>query len=327
MKLVAPLNLNFLLKLFFLTLVLCFTDCFAKGDLTRQKPLEVEILFKGKVGESHFYDPSVLNFETGKLYKLKLINTSDSKHYFSSHGFTNSIFTRKIQIVKNKKKIAEIKGKINEVEVFPGNTIEIFFTCEQSICTYQLILYILKDYSEENKSLTKTKLKMELVLIYQNYEEIMNILFKILESQGKGSIIKLVKNGIITMEDLLLSEDYYLTNLDFALIAIHYNIPLIFLSSTLLVENNKSFMIVNSTNNEDFYFVRTPGVRSEGLPVQRLFDSNGGLIPLRNLKEKFKKEIEEKIGFNYINDYLKNFEKKAREKKIIIIPKKKNKDT
>ena len=95
MKLVAPLNLNFLLKYFFLAFVLCFTDCLAKGDLTRQKPLEVEILFKGKVGESHFYDPSVLKFETGKLYKLKLINTSDSKHYFSSHGFANSIFTRK----------------------------------------------------------------------------------------------------------------------------------------------------------------------------------------------------------------------------------------
>ena len=69
----------------------------------------------------------MLKFETGKLYTLKLINTSDSKHYFSSHGFTNSIFTRKIQIVKNKKKIAEIKGKINEVEVFPGNTIEWWF--------------------------------------------------------------------------------------------------------------------------------------------------------------------------------------------------------
>ena len=114
MKLVAPLNLNFLLKCFFLAFVLYFTDCFAKGDLTRQKPFEVEILFKGKVGESHFYDPSVLKFETGKLYKLKLINTSDSKHYFSSRGFTDSIFTRKIQIVKNKKKIAEIKGKIND---------------------------------------------------------------------------------------------------------------------------------------------------------------------------------------------------------------------
>jgi len=54
MKLVAPLNLNFLLKYFFLAFVLCFNDCLAKGDLTRQKPLEVEILFKGKVGESHF---------------------------------------------------------------------------------------------------------------------------------------------------------------------------------------------------------------------------------------------------------------------------------
>ena len=206
---------------------------------------------------------------------------------------------------------------------FPGNTIEIYFTCEESICTYELILYILKDYSEENKSLTKTKLKMELVLIYQNYEEIMDTIFKVLESQGKGSIIKLVKNGIITMEDLLLSEDYYLTNLDFALIAIHYNIPLIFLSSTLLVENNMSFLIVNSTNNEDFYFVRTPGVRTEGLPVQRLFESGKALIPLRSLKEKFRKEIEERLGFSYINDYLKIFEKNKEKKKIIIIPKKK----
>ena len=127
MKLLASLKLNFLLKYFFLAFAFCFTDCFAKGDLTRQKPLEVEIFFKGKVGESHFYDPSVLKFETGKLYKLKLINTSDSKHYFSSNKFTNSIFTRKVQIVKNKKKVAEIKGKINEVEVFPGNTVEWWF--------------------------------------------------------------------------------------------------------------------------------------------------------------------------------------------------------
>ena len=100
---------------------------FSKGDLTRQKPIEVEVFFKGKIGEFHFYDPSVLKFETGKLYKLKLINVSDSKHYFSSVGFSNSIFTRKIQVIKNNNKIAEIKGKINEVEIFPENTLEWWF--------------------------------------------------------------------------------------------------------------------------------------------------------------------------------------------------------
>ena len=58
---------------------------------------------------------------------MKLINTSDSKHYFSSAGFVNSIFTRKVQVVKNNEKIAEIKGHVNEVEIFPKNTLEWWF--------------------------------------------------------------------------------------------------------------------------------------------------------------------------------------------------------
>lgn len=119
-------SLIFLTNVFF-TLIITFSYCFSKGDLTRQKPLEMEMLLKGKIGENHFYDPSILKFETGKLYKLKLTNVSDSKHYFSSNQFANSIFTRKIQVIKNGNKIAEIKGQINEVEIFPKNTLEWWF--------------------------------------------------------------------------------------------------------------------------------------------------------------------------------------------------------
>ena len=48
---------------------------FAKGDLTRLSPVEVEVLMKGKKGSVHYFEPSVLKFETGKLYKLE-INTT-----------------------------------------------------------------------------------------------------------------------------------------------------------------------------------------------------------------------------------------------------------
>ena len=116
-----------LIILIFLFSFFYFGESFAKNDLTRQKPIEVEVFLNGKIGETHFYYPSTLNFETGKLYKLKLKNISDSKHYFSSKNFSMSVFTRKIQVVKNKKKIAEIKGIINEVEVFPENTLEWWF--------------------------------------------------------------------------------------------------------------------------------------------------------------------------------------------------------
>ena len=121
------MNKATLLGLSVIFLLFIFHNSFAKGDLSRQKAIEVEINLKGKTGKVHFYEPSTLKFETGKLYKLKLINLSDSKHYFTSEKFSNSIFTRKIQINKNNEKIAEVKGIIKEIEVFPNNIVEWWF--------------------------------------------------------------------------------------------------------------------------------------------------------------------------------------------------------
>ena len=116
-----------LLGLSFIFLVLSFKNSFSKGDLTRQKGIEVKVNLKGEIGKVHFFEPSTLKFQTGKLYKLKIINLSDSKHYFISEKFSNFIFKKKIKINKNKNKIAEIKGIIKDVEVFPDNTIEWWF--------------------------------------------------------------------------------------------------------------------------------------------------------------------------------------------------------
>ena len=120
---------NNLFFLFTYTVISLFVvnESNGKGDLTRQKAISVEILLKGKSGEFHYYEPAILKFETGRLYKLKLKNLSDSKHYFTSKKFTDSIFTRKIQVNKDSEKIAEIKGSILEVEIFPNNTLEWWF--------------------------------------------------------------------------------------------------------------------------------------------------------------------------------------------------------
>ena len=96
-------------------------------DLTRQKEIEKIILLKGEQGRIHFYEPNELVFKTGKLYKLIIKNDSDSKHYFSSTSFARSIFTRKIQISIKDKKIAEVKGIINNIEVWPNHQLEWWF--------------------------------------------------------------------------------------------------------------------------------------------------------------------------------------------------------
>ena len=88
------------------------------------------------------FSPSDLKFETGKLYRLVLVNNSPHKHYFSSDKFVQSVFTRKVQTyTPDGERTAEIKGHIREVEVFSGHTAEWWFVPIQTgtfgdlICT------------------------------------------------------------------------------------------------------------------------------------------------------------------------------------------------
>ena len=120
---------NRFIKIIFTYCIISFSllNYVESKDLTRQVPIDKIVYFKGVSGESHYYEPSELIFYTGKLYRLILKNVSDSKHYFSSSSFSKSIFTRKIQVNFDNKKLAEIKGIINEVEVWPNHQIEWWF--------------------------------------------------------------------------------------------------------------------------------------------------------------------------------------------------------
>jgi uncharacterized cupredoxin-like copper-binding protein len=98
----------------------------AAGDLSRQEPIEIAVEL-GRPG-AHAFVPNKLRFETGKLYKLVLRNPSSDPHYFSSHAFTQLIYTRKVQVVQNRDgkttTLAEFKGAIREIEVYPGQIAE-----------------------------------------------------------------------------------------------------------------------------------------------------------------------------------------------------------
>ncbi len=114
--------------IFFCVVYFCIVNISkSNGDLTSQNPIIKKVLLKGVKGEGYYFEPSELKFKTGKLYNLQITNVSDYKHYFTSIKFSKSIFTRKIQLSIKKKKVAEIKGIISEVEVFPSHTLEWWF--------------------------------------------------------------------------------------------------------------------------------------------------------------------------------------------------------
>ena len=101
----------------------------AAGDLSRQTPIEVTVNL-GTPGK-HAFAPNQLRFETGKLYKLILRNPSEDPHYFTSDAFTQMIFTRKVQVTQTRDgksvTLAEFKGAIREIEVYPGHAAEWWF--------------------------------------------------------------------------------------------------------------------------------------------------------------------------------------------------------
>ena len=106
----------------------------AAVDLSRQKPIPVKIELGNSLGKLAFF-PNKLTFETGKLYKLTIKNSSNKPHYFTSHKFAAAVWTRKVQTLAN-----EVKGAVTEVEVFPGHSADWYFVPVQAgtfdlVCT------------------------------------------------------------------------------------------------------------------------------------------------------------------------------------------------
>jgi len=96
----------------------------AAGDLSRQTPLEVHVQLGDEKGARLFF-PQRIELETGKLYRLILSNASPEKHYFSSDGLSQAVYTRKVQVNgPDGKAVAEVKGLIREIEVLPRATTE-----------------------------------------------------------------------------------------------------------------------------------------------------------------------------------------------------------
>ena len=107
------------------------SNAFGEGDLSKQDAITVQVDLGREGASEHRFYPDELTFETGKLYRLVLHNPSNSKHYFTSLGFASMIWTRKVQVMDDigpgAKTIAEVKGPVREVEVYPGGTTEWWF--------------------------------------------------------------------------------------------------------------------------------------------------------------------------------------------------------
>lgn len=110
-----------------IVLILSLAAARAEGDLTKQQPVEIKVQL-GNEKDALTFSPRTIELVTGKLYKLVLVNPSPQAHYFSSEGLAGAVFTRKAQVNgRDGKPIAEVKGAVREIEVYPQGTAEWWF--------------------------------------------------------------------------------------------------------------------------------------------------------------------------------------------------------
>jgi hypothetical protein len=167
--------------------------------------------------------------------------------------------------------------------IFPLNSKEYIYPIE---CSFNVILTIIRDHdSSKNAALTKNKIKEilldEYLKLYDKYNK--NIM-KILSAQGKKILAGQLLKKQVSLSDMIISEEYYATDLDIWLLAMHYQIPLVFLSESSLMENHKKFIVAVADPNY-YYFLKVSAPLPQLPPIYTIIRENENMqIPITHLR-------------------------------------------
>ena len=139
--------------------------------------------------------------------------------------------------------------------------------------------------------------------------------------EGKTNLGKLTKSRKISFQDLIYTNDYFITNLDLWLLLDKYKIPSIFISSKPLIQTNRMFneLVTYGSSADNFVFILVHSAISETIPEYSIIQSTDDNIFLstnnltnENCISNISDAINRKIS---IENYLQQFTKKNAYKK------------
>ena len=166
-------------------------------------------------------------------------NTYDSAIPYTSQAYSNVVDLNRYdtdvddcsQTIKH-----GIHGKWGER--FPKNSFEFIYNPIPPACSFNMILQIIAN--DKKQSITLSKLKDILIQAYgKYYDQFRDNIIRILISQGKKQLMNKVLKNLVAFNDVIMSEEYYITNLDIWILSIELKLPIILFSGTILPENNK----------------------------------------------------------------------------------------
>ena len=182
-------------------------------------------------------------------------------------------------------------------QIFPTDSKEIVYHCS-NICSYNLIQMIYQTHFSHE--ITVNELRSKLIRLYNEHvTKHKSKIYDILRKQnGKSIMIKKVIQNKVTIEDLIMSEDYYLTTLDVWILASDLKLPIMLFSQSPLENLNikEDWIILGGNPMKDrFFFIRSPAISAK-CPEYRMVTPQRPLYDL----EGFSDFIE--TPANYINN-------------------------
>lgn len=233
------------------------------------------------------------------------------------------------------------KGNINSkwIHIFPKKTQEIFFT--KRTCSFSVIMYIFEFVFKRQIQIKDIKEKL-----VENYNRLFakkenkDVILQVMKKEGKLDFASLIRKTNASIESIVMSEYYFMTNIDLWVFFYNLNFPYtIVLFSALklklikdILDEETDWIILNSgvggeavaaAKNKDFIFVRSPtDITKEDM-------NYGVIVPAisnRNIDDLFMQELSrEPIHKITLQEYLSDAtergvgeEKKRGRKKVIL---------
>ena len=198
---------------------------------------------------------------------------------------------------------------------FRGGYKDIVFSSTNSNCTFDVALTLVNNTSPSQKA-DINSIKYKLV---EKYQELFAIyspeMIAMFDYYGYMILSKEVANGQITVENMIMNEEYHLTNFDLILISDIYDIPLTMIAPKVFRENQNEYLSMN-IKNENTYIVRTSTVNKyeKTIPTFKMIINKEGdaLLNISKLpEESIRNEITRQT--NTVVELLKSFQKKTKK--------------
>jgi hypothetical protein len=166
---------------------------------------------------------------------------------------------------------------------FPKTAKELLFDSTK-YCSFYTIIYILQDKMKHSFSVANVK--SVLITSYREYlSSYLPAILNTLKQQGKRRLVDKVKSGAIQFDDMIMSEDYYLTNLDLWAIATKLQLPIVLFSTNKLSNlglDVRWVVLGGNVKKDAYYFVRSP-TQQAGDETIRGYNIISPAMPLSNL--------------------------------------------